>query len=155
MAKRLYRSVTDQKIAGVCGGLAEYFDIDAVIVRIAMVLIALASFGVGFIGYLICWVVIQPAPYPNTARQSTTADIPPTMPSMHRESSIWRYLPGLFLVLLGLILLVRKFFWWFSFHSIWPILLIIVGLFLLLHKTRNGKSTQYSNGGAHNGGTTL
>ena len=51
MAKKLYRSRTDRKIWGVCGGLAEYFDIDPTLVRI----IAVASLFVGTFGF---WVYI-------------------------------------------------------------------------------------------------
>jgi phage shock protein C len=59
--KRLTRSRTDRKIAGVCGGLAEYFDIDPVIPRILWVVLALGA-GVGILAYLICWLVIPEAP---------------------------------------------------------------------------------------------
>lgn len=56
MAKRLKRS-KDRIIGGVCGGLAKYFDIDPVIVRLLWVLTVL-TFGVGVLGYLIAWIVI-------------------------------------------------------------------------------------------------
>ena len=55
--KRLYRSRKDRKIAGVCGGLAEYFGWDPVFPRIAMVVFVLGA-GVGLLAYLICWIVI-------------------------------------------------------------------------------------------------
>lgn len=51
MQKKLYRSRTDRKIWGVCGGLAKYFDIDPTIVRV----IALASILVGTLGI---WIYI-------------------------------------------------------------------------------------------------
>ncbi len=54
--KRLYRSETDKKIGGVCGGLAEYFGIDPTIVRIIFVILALV-WGGGVVIYLICWLV--------------------------------------------------------------------------------------------------
>ena len=41
MKKKLYRSTTDKKFAGVCGGVAEYFDIDSSIVRIVIALVAI------------------------------------------------------------------------------------------------------------------
>jgi phage shock protein PspC (stress-responsive transcriptional regulator) len=59
--RRLYRSRTDRKIAGVCGGLAEYLGIDPVIPRILWVVLALGA-GLGIIAYLICWIVIPEAP---------------------------------------------------------------------------------------------
>lgn len=51
--KRLYRSEEDAKIFGVCGGIAEYFDVDPTIVRIAWV-IFIFGFGSGLLAYLIC-----------------------------------------------------------------------------------------------------
>ena len=59
--KRLYRSRTDRKIAGVCGGLAAYFDMDPVIPRLVWVVFALAA-GTGLLAYLICWLVIPQEP---------------------------------------------------------------------------------------------
>lgn len=61
MAKRLYRSVKDQKIAGVCGGIAEYFDIDSTIVRLLLVIFVLLG-GSGIIGYIIAWIVVPEEP---------------------------------------------------------------------------------------------
>lgn len=55
--KRLTRNRTDKRIAGVCGGLARYFDIDPVVVRL-IALILLVVFGSGFLVYLICWIII-------------------------------------------------------------------------------------------------
>ena len=55
--RRLFRSRTSRVIAGVCGGIAEYFNIDPVIVRIAWVVITLLG-GAGFLAYLIAWIAI-------------------------------------------------------------------------------------------------
>lgn len=55
--KRLYRSHSDRVICGVCGGLAAYFDIDPVLVRLAFVLLFLTN-GVGIIPYLIMCVLV-------------------------------------------------------------------------------------------------
>lgn len=62
MAKRLYRSRNDRMIAGVCGGIAEYFDIDPVLVRIIAVILLLPGGFPGLIPYLILWVVVPEAP---------------------------------------------------------------------------------------------
>ena len=55
--RRLTRSVTDRKIAGVCGGLAAYAGVDANIVRLAMVVFALFGGG-GAVLYLIAWILL-------------------------------------------------------------------------------------------------
>ena len=59
--KRLYKSSTDKKIAGVCGGIAEYFNIDPTIVRLLWALISLA-YGTGIIAYIVCAFVIPEKP---------------------------------------------------------------------------------------------
>lgn len=59
--KRLYKSSTDKKLAGVCGGIAEYFDIDPTIVRLLWALISLA-YGTGIIAYIVCAFVIPEKP---------------------------------------------------------------------------------------------
>lgn len=56
--KKLYRSKTDRKIAGVCAGIAEYFNIDPTTVRVIAVLLLLPGGLPGLIPYLILWVVI-------------------------------------------------------------------------------------------------
>ncbi len=53
--KRLRRSLTDRRIAGVCGGIAEYLNIDPTIVRIIF-LIALLCCSIGFWAYIIVWI---------------------------------------------------------------------------------------------------
>lgn len=55
--KRLFRSNVNKMFGGVCGGIAEYFNIDPTIVRLAWVFVAL-WFGFGILAYLIAWIVI-------------------------------------------------------------------------------------------------
>ena len=62
MAKTLYRSKTDRKIAGVCGGLGRYFNIDPTIVRVVFVLMLLPGGLPGLLPYLVLWVVIPEEP---------------------------------------------------------------------------------------------
>ena len=61
MQKRLYRSKTDQKIAGVCAGLAELFNIDPTIIRLIWALIGLCA-GTGVLAYIVCALVIPEKP---------------------------------------------------------------------------------------------
>jgi len=56
--KRLYRSNVEKKVAGVCGGLGEYFDKDPVFFRIIFVLVTLFPPGCGILLYLIMWFVV-------------------------------------------------------------------------------------------------
>lgn len=56
MNKRFYLSSTDKKIGGVCGGIAEYFDIDPLLVRIAFVVLFFGC-GTGFWAYILLWLL--------------------------------------------------------------------------------------------------
>ena len=59
--KKLYRSNTDRKFCGVCGGLAEHLDIDPVIIRLIFIFLTLFGGG-GLLIYLICALVIPKSP---------------------------------------------------------------------------------------------
>lgn len=60
-SRRLYRSRTDRMIAGVCGGLSEYFGIDLMLVRIIWVVFTL-SFGAGLLTYILIWLFVPEEP---------------------------------------------------------------------------------------------
>jgi phage shock protein C len=81
--KRLMRSSIESKIAGVCGGLAEYFGVDPGIMRIAMTLITIASgFVPGILFYIVAWVIlpVAPATY-SSAVSPAAAGVGPAAPA--------------------------------------------------------------------------
>ena len=57
MSTRLERSTTNKVIGGVCGGIAEYLQVDATLVRVFFVLFAIFTAGIGFLGYLVLLVL--------------------------------------------------------------------------------------------------
>jgi phage shock protein PspC (stress-responsive transcriptional regulator) len=57
--KRLTRSTTNKMIGGVCGGLAEYFNLDATLIRLLFVILVFAP-GPGFLIYIVLWLIIPP-----------------------------------------------------------------------------------------------
>jgi phage shock protein PspC (stress-responsive transcriptional regulator) len=59
--RRLYRSRTDRKLAGVCGGLAQYFNTDATLIRVLFVVLALLG-GPGLVIYLLMWILVPEEP---------------------------------------------------------------------------------------------
>lgn len=61
MRKKLYRSTENKVIAGVCGGIAEYFDIDPTLVRLAWVLFCVLG-GSGVLAYLVAALIIPERP---------------------------------------------------------------------------------------------
>ncbi len=62
MNKRLYKSNVDKKVCGVCGGIAEYFDLDSTIVRLVAVLL-IFGWGSGLLAYIVAALVMPNNPY--------------------------------------------------------------------------------------------
>lgn len=128
MEKKIYRSRTNSMIAGVCGGLGEYLNVDPTILRVVAVLLIFAD-GIGVLAYLIGWVVI------------------PRRPEMEAEvvtserSELGRLLPGLALILIGLIFLLNNLIPWFDFSYLWPVILIVLGVALLLKARKREPSS--------------
>ena len=61
MIKKLYLSKTDKKIAGVCGGISEYFEVDSTLIRLAWVVFALMG-GSGLLAYIIAAIIMPDRP---------------------------------------------------------------------------------------------
>ena len=73
------RSATDRKIAGVCGGIAEYFGVDSTLVRLIWVLLVILPVPLvpAFVGYLVAWLVMPQAQFPAAhAAQQPPVNIP-------------------------------------------------------------------------------
>lgn len=62
MEKRLYRSRKNKMLCGVCGGVAEYFNLDPTLVRLGTVLLSAASVGTGLLVYFVCAVIMPDEP---------------------------------------------------------------------------------------------
>ncbi len=61
--KRYHLSQTDKKLGGVCGGIAEYFDVDPLLVRIAFIILFL-GYGSGLLVYILLWLLAPKSPLP-------------------------------------------------------------------------------------------
>jgi phage shock protein PspC (stress-responsive transcriptional regulator) len=72
VARRLHLSATDRKIAGVCGGLGEFLDVDPILFRVTFVVLAFFG-GVGIVLYIALWLVM-PAKTPPALSPATPAD---------------------------------------------------------------------------------
>jgi phage shock protein PspC (stress-responsive transcriptional regulator) len=153
MNTKLYRSRTNMMIAGVCGGLAEYLRVDASLVRIFFILLALGGNGIGLLVYLLLWIVLpaedvlKDASLGDTVRTSSQeiADRTREMGSELRDlvrnpNPQAGLIFGSALVILGLVTLAQNlnFPWlhWLDFDIIWPVLLIVGGAALLLRFLR-------------------
>src|SRR5438046_10697998 len=92
--KKLMRSSTDKKIAGVCAGLADYFDLDPTIVRVVWLLAALCA-GTGLLLYVILWIVLPLAPAGIIPTSAATASKWPAVlhAPLRQEERIIKRLP--------------------------------------------------------------
>lgn len=135
MSKRLYRSNKDRKLGGVCGGIADYFDIDPVFVRILFVVAAFWG-GSGILAYIICWIVIPEQPYavPKAAATEGSPPVNPAAPPAAPEPTNHKgsMAVGIILIVIGGLFLADNFLPHFHFIDFWPILLIALGVGLLM-----------------------
>jgi phage shock protein C len=131
MAKKIYRSKKDSIIGGVCGGIAEYFEIDPTLVRLLAILIVFVG-GVGIIAYIVAWIIIPQNPEEVLEQEPVYSS---SEGHEDRNKHVWG---GLILVFLGLFFLIRSFFPHFILVKFWPIILIVVGIGLIIQSlTRN------------------
>ena len=59
-SRKLYRSRNQRMVAGVCGGLADYFNIDATVIRVLFLVLAVFG-GTGLVVYLVMWIIVPDA----------------------------------------------------------------------------------------------
>ncbi len=158
-APKLYRSRDQSVIAGVCGGIAEYFNIDVTLVRLAWALVFFAG-GTGGMLYLLAWVIIPEAPRAGAVRPAAEATRPaePSRPAEPASAAEPEVLPpeteteeepvrpaaatpenrgqnraiGFILVGLGGLFLVQQFIPWALLHRLWPLGLVAIGVIILL-----------------------
>jgi phage shock protein C len=122
---RLLRRRPDNRvIAGVCSGLADYFAIDPILVRLAFVVITFAG-GAGVLAYIILWIVMTPAPV-------GTSPQPLAMGATNQRP----YWLGAFLIALGALFLIGNtgLFAWWNWTLFWPLALIVLGVLILSHR---------------------
>lgn len=140
--KRLRRS-DDGIIAGVCAGIADYWDVDAAAIRILTVLLTLASWGAAAIVYLILWAVLP--------RESANASIDvllgdskgqdkeePAVMSFRIRLATW---VGAILIGLGFSVAMDMLIVDARWYEFWPILVIATALDIMVMPARNGKRT--------------
>jgi phage shock protein C len=138
MNRRLYRSSRERVISGVAGGVAEYFDLDPSIVRVAWALLALVTGGVFFILYIVMWIVVPvgaaPASSDGTATGGSEGGAPSPQPPRGPGSAGLVF--GLIFVGVGLYFLAKEYIPGFDFDRLWPLVLVALGILLLVAATR-------------------
>jgi phage shock protein C len=103
--KKLYRSRNDKVLCGVCGGVGNYLSIDSTIIRILWVLITVVNPVLGVLLYIISCVLIPEEPY--TSQQSTPSQSVPTQQGQQVKVVDSTAIVGLFLTLLGFLIIFK------------------------------------------------
>lgn len=141
--KKLYRSADNRIIAGVCGGLGEYFNIDPTFIRIIFILLVLTD-GVGLVLYFVLALII-PKKGGSDLRGNAAelAGRAKELSANFQQSRHGKNYLGIIIVFLGLLLLLKNtlpnHLLWFRQELIWPALIIIIGFYLMFKK----KNAQY------------
>ncbi|MBI4234399.1 MAG: PspC domain-containing protein [Chloroflexi bacterium] len=165
-SRRLHKSSTDKVLFGVCGGLAEYFNIDPVLVRVVFILLLFAN-GIGLLLYLILAIL---TPRAETAARQPTEVAQENLQTMAREvgeagrqigaavrgaaprgdatgqptgqqgAERRRNTIALILIVVGVLILLANIgaFWWFRWGTFWPLVLVAIGVGILIGRFRRG-----------------
>jgi phage shock protein C len=155
MGNKLYRSDKDRMLFGVCGGLAKYFGIDSSLMRIIVILLALAT-GIGILVYFIMAfivplegstkttpreIVLDNVEEVKTTAQGLGQNIKDTFSGKQPESQETektqaqrRNIFGVILIVVGAFLLLGTFgiFHWAFWSVIWPAVLIVIGVVIIV-----------------------
>lgn len=134
--RHLYRSQTNKVIAGVCGGIAEYLNVDPTVVRVAWILLSILPLVPGIIIYIVAWFVIPKHPS-QTASQSGSGSVSGAG------------VVGVFFIILGTLFLLSNLHlfhwreWWdLSWDYLVPVLLIAAGVMFILKPGRKPEPEQ-------------
>jgi len=142
-------------LAGVCGGLAEYFLIDPVIIRVLFVVITLGA-GVGILGYIILWIVVPESPIvirssssPFSEGQTQTSQVYQEVHESNQKnenayeekqqshSHKGRVFISALLILIGVLWFINNIIPGVNFGHLWPLILVAIGILILLQTNKN------------------
>ena len=146
--KILKRSRNNRVIAGVCAGMADYFNIDIALMRVLFVVAAMCG-SFGFWMYVILWIVVPEentlGQGDNTRSYDDTIDITPNedkdVPAKKRPSN-GALIASLILIFIGVIALADNFISITWIWKLWPVILIIIGSVILINTQKNNGNEQ-------------
>jgi phage shock protein PspC (stress-responsive transcriptional regulator) len=151
--KILYRSRRNRVIAGVCAGLADYFNIDIALMRVLFVVAFLCG-SFGFWMYIILWIVVpeenilgQGSKEHNYSQQNydDTIDITPKEdgdPNNEKKTVSGSMIASLILIFIGLVALIDNFTSLTWMWKLWPVPLIVIGVVILMNSLKNNNNEQ-------------
>jgi phage shock protein PspC (stress-responsive transcriptional regulator) len=155
MNKTLHRSASDRVFFGVCGGIAAYFDVDSVVIRLLMVIFGLT--GAGLLFYLIAAILMKdefsfsavsqrggPTPGAEDAETYRAGgfDEPPADGAVQNRgrasgSGSGKIVFGLILILIGGLYIIHQFipvFYWINGGVLFAVLLVILGVYFIARR---------------------
>jgi len=142
LKKKLYRSSGNRMIAGVCGGIGEYFDVDPVLVRVIFLLLTLMG-GSGVFFYVFCWIII-PMEGKAEDRQDKARDFANELKERAEEfvggvrkkqhNLLRKNILGILIIFLGFILLFNKITPFLSWDLFLLIIVILIGVYLIFKR---------------------
>ncbi len=144
--KKLYKSRKNRVIAGVCGGIAEYFNVDPVLIRLIAVLFFFTG-GASLIAYIVGVIIMPKEPWESIPENQTTSAQNEPPPAVQTESfgNVGSLIIGVVMIVFGMHFLLRRipffnpYYWWFwdmGWHYFWPSILIIIGLLVIYKAAR-------------------
>lgn len=149
---RLYRSRTHRVFGGVAGGLADYFNVDVILMRLLFVIVFFAGGG-GVIIYIVLWIItpdsplITPPPHSqNSSENSNYANNPDISDATivddrkKKENNNRTFIVGIALILIGFLFLLNSMMPQLIIINLWPLILIIVGVMLIVNETKLTKT---------------
>ncbi len=142
---RLHRSSSDRMIAGVSGGLAEYFDVDVTLVRLGWVVLCFVTFGMALLGYIVLAILMprdgatDSEPGVGSAKETAR---PSEETSLRRPVASSRRRRGdqlaMILIGIGALVLVTSQGWVpLNWGVIWPLVFIAIGVTVMLRRPRS------------------
>jgi len=145
--KKLYKSRKNKVIDGVCGGIAEYLDVDPVLIRLIAVLFIFTG-GATLIAYIVGMIIIPQQP-PEWAREGETDQTQGTATASFAQAQSCGHagslIVGILMILFGIHFLLRNIpffqqyywrYWNLSWNFFWPSVLILVGLLVIFRGAR-------------------
>ncbi len=146
MGKNLCRSRDNRVIAGVCGGIAEYFATDPTIIRLVWAAFALT--GTGVIVYIIAAIIM---PERNQSSFDRFDDYDPEKDFKDYTSTEFkeerygkpsgnngRLILGAVLIFFGLLIFLQRFVSWIDFKLLWPLVFVVIGMLMIFKGGRRG-----------------
>ncbi len=142
MKNQLYRSSTNKFIGGVAGGLAEYFDIDPIIIRVIF-FVSIFAWGLSILIYIALWIIV---PLKSNIEQINNNDnIENDLNNIYEELGVdaendktrKKIISGIVLISLGLLIMIDKYLPWVSLTNFWPIVLIAIGGYVVFKALNN------------------